>query len=103
MKFKLFLQTSLLALRQCMPLLLIMALIIKIAEYIDSPSLYTALSWFWCWMFFGTWFVFVKLRRTPHRSEDFFLLKASAKDLYWAAWWPWFVLREFRRRRGNFR
>ena len=103
MKFKLFLQAYLLALRQCVPLYLIVALIVIILDYIDSPTLYAGLYSIGVWMLIGSWVVFVKLKKPHHQSEDFFFLKASGKDLYWIVWWPWFVLHEFRRRRGNFR
>ena len=103
MQFKLFCKHFLSVLRQFTPIYLIVVGLQIFVESIGSPTLRVLLLLVYFWLGVGAWIVFVKLKRLPHQSEDFFRLKASAKDLYWIASWPWFVLHKLRRENNDFR
>jgi len=90
-----FLQAFCVMLRKIVPYWLIALVAHLIVGALDSPLLDLLLSLSIIYLCLGAWVVFVRLKETPIQSHGIGL-EAAARNLYRAAWWPWYVVREIR-------
>jgi len=88
-----FLQAFCAMLRKIAPYWLTALVAHLIVGALDSPLLDLLLSLSIIYLCLGAWLVFVRLKETPIQSHGI-RLEAAARNLYRAAWWPWYVVRE---------
>jgi hypothetical protein len=96
MQPKSFLQVLFSLLRKGSPYWLIVLVAQLIVEAFRSPILELLMSLSIVYIGLGGWIVFAHLK-TPLVQSEGFGLGAAAKNLYRAAWWPWYAQREIRR------
>ena len=91
-----FLQAFRVMLRTIVPYWLTALVAHLIVGAFDSPLLDSLLSLSITYLCLGAWLVFGRLKTTPIQSHGIGL-EAAARNLYRAAWWPWYVLRKIRK------
>jgi hypothetical protein len=90
-----FLQAFCAMLRTIVPYWLIALVAHLLVGAFDSPLLDLLLSLSIIYLCLGAWLIFARLKETPIQSYGIGL-EAAARNLYRAAWWPWYVLPKIR-------
>ena len=95
-----FLQAFFAMLRKLFPYWLIALVAHAFVGAFNSPILDILLSLSTLYLCLGAWLVFARLKTTPIQGQGIGL-HAAARNLYRAAWWPWYLLREIERNNNS--
>ncbi len=66
---------------------------------VDAPACQDALKLLVYDLAFGLFVVFILLETRSAQSCERVDVRGAARNLYWALWWPWFVIRWLKHRR----
>ena len=91
-----FVQAFVAMLRKLFPYWLLALVAHVVVAAFNSPLLDLLLSLSIVYLCLGAWLVFARLKTTPIQSQGIGL-QAAARNLYRAAWWPWYLVREIER------
>lgn len=75
------------------PYWLFLLLFGAVATAIDSVTFEGFMMLLLAYLGVGAWIVFVLKKHPSAQARDRFDLRGAARNLYVAAWWPWFLLK----------
>lgn len=73
------------------PYWLVVLLVLSVGGAIASPALDALIGLFLAWVGIGACIVFVILKKSSSQDASRIDFLGALKNLYQAAWWPWYV------------